>query len=43
MTGTTPTIYFFHYWGTGSADKLATGFKAALDQLGAPKSTAAKH
>ena len=34
MLGTQPTIYFLHYWGTGPADKLATGFKAALDQLG---------
>ncbi len=34
MTDTNPTIYFLHYWGTGPADKLATGFKAALDQLG---------
>ena len=34
MTRTTPTIYFLHYWGTGSADQLATGFKAALDELG---------
>jgi len=33
MTGQ-PTIYFLHYWGTGPAEKLATGFKAALDQLG---------
>ncbi len=33
MTGS-PTIYFLHYWGTGPAEKLATGFKAALDQLG---------
>jgi len=33
MTGE-PTIYFLHYWGTGPADQLATGFKAALDQLG---------
>lgn len=33
MTGQ-PTIYFLHYWGTGPADKLATGFKAAVDQLG---------
>ena len=23
-----PAIYFVHYWGTGSADKLAAGFKA---------------
>ena len=34
MLGTQPTIYFLHYWGTGAADQLAAGFKAALDQLG---------
>jgi hypothetical protein len=34
MTDTQPTIYFLHYWGTGPTDKLARGFKAALDQLG---------
>ena len=34
MTGTQPTIFFLHYWGTGPTDKLALGFKAALDQLG---------
>jgi len=34
MTGTSPTIFFVHYWGTGPADKLAAGFKAALTQLG---------
>jgi hypothetical protein len=34
MTTTQPTVYFLHYWGTGPAQKLATGFKAALDQLG---------
>jgi hypothetical protein len=34
MTGTQPTIFFLHYWGTGPADKLALGFKAALDELG---------
>ena len=43
MLDTRPTIYFLHYWGTGPADKLATGFKAALSELGkAPKSSAAK-
>lgn len=44
MTDTRPTIYFLHYWGTGPADKLATGFKAALSELGKSKttSTAAK-
>jgi hypothetical protein len=36
MTGTEPTIFFLHYWGTGPADKLATGFKAALAELGRP-------
>jgi hypothetical protein len=36
MLGTTPAIYFLHYWGTGPADKLAAGFKEALDQLGKP-------
>ena len=37
MTGTSPTIYFLHYWGTGPAETLATGFKAALDELGTGK------
>src|SRR5256714_7032718 len=41
MIGTTPTIYFLHYWGRGPAEKLATAFKAALDQLG-KGSTSAK-
>ena len=34
MTGTNPMIIFLHYWGRGPADKLAAGFRAALDQLG---------
>jgi hypothetical protein len=34
MTGGQPTVYFLHYWGTGPAEKLATGFKAALAELG---------
>jgi hypothetical protein len=38
MTAGQPTIYFLHYWGTGSVEKLATGFKAALDELGKQKS-----
>ena len=40
MLDTQPGVIFLHYWGTGPAEKLATGFKAALDQLGktnAPK------
>ena len=36
-----PPIYFLHYWGTGPAEKLATGFQAALNQLG--KRTAARN
>ena len=39
MTGTSPTIYFLHYWGTGPVDKLAGAFKAALDQLGKAKAS----
>ena len=38
MTDTRPTIFFLHYWGTGPADKLASGFKAALNELGKTKS-----
>jgi hypothetical protein len=34
MTNTQPMIIFLHYWGRGPADKLAAGFKAALDELG---------
>jgi hypothetical protein len=34
MIGTQPEIYFLHYWGTGPAEKLANGFKAALSELG---------
>jgi len=29
-----PTIIFLHYWGKGPADKLATSFRAVLDELG---------
>ena len=34
MTQTQPTIFFLHYWGTGPVEQLATGFKAALAELG---------
>ena len=37
MLDTQPGIIFLHYWGAGPADKLAAGFKAALDQLGKGK------
>src|SRR5713226_1018936 len=38
MLDTQPTVIFLHYWGRGPAAKLAAGFRAALDQLGAGKS-----
>jgi hypothetical protein len=34
MIGGEPTVFFLHYWGTGPAEKLASGFKAALNELG---------
>lgn len=34
MLNIQPMIIFLHYWGRGPVDKLATGFKAAVDQLG---------
>lgn len=43
MTGTEPTIYFLHYWGTGPTDKLATAFNEALAQLGKSKASPAKY
>jgi hypothetical protein len=39
MTQTQPTVFFLHYWGTGPAEKLATGFRAALAELGGPPAT----
>lgn len=29
-----PRIFFLHYWGVGNAEKLAKGFKAALNETG---------
>jgi hypothetical protein len=43
MIGGEPTVYFLHYWGTGPVDKLAGGFKAALDELGKKTSGHAGH
>ncbi len=37
MINSRPVIIFLHYWGRGPADKLATAFKAALDELGKGK------
>lgn len=31
MMGETPTLYFMHFWGKGTPQGLARGFKAALD------------
>ncbi len=33
MTGITPAITFLHYYGTGAAENLARGVRAAVDQL----------
>lgn len=38
MVHETPRIFFLHYWGVGPAEKLARGFKTALDQTGKMKS-----
>ena len=43
MTGGQPMVYFLHYWGTGPAEKLATGFKAALNELGKGGTMQAAH
>jgi hypothetical protein len=43
MTSGEPTVYFLHYWGTGPAEKLAGGFKAALNELGKGTSAHAGH
>jgi hypothetical protein len=32
-----PRIFFLHYWGVGSAEQLAKGLRAALDQTGNKK------
>ena len=41
MLGDEPRIIFLHYYGRGAADKLAQGFRAALDELG--KGQAMRH
>src|SRR5213594_4277538 len=43
MIDSRPVIIFLHYWGKGTAEKLATGFKAALDQLGKQTGAARAH
>jgi hypothetical protein len=34
MTDEQPLVIFLHYWGRGSAEKLATGLTAAIGELG---------
>ncbi len=34
MTEDRPVVIFLHYWGRGSAEKLANAFKASLKELG---------
>lgn len=34
MLGEEPRVIFLHYYGTGPAETLAQGFRAALDELG---------
>ena len=34
MLGTQSPVIFLHYWGRGNPEKLAAGFRAALDVLG---------
>jgi hypothetical protein len=43
MTGGQPAVYFLHYWGTGPAEKLATGFTSALAELGKHGSHSSSH
>jgi hypothetical protein len=43
MTSDQPMIIFLHYWGKGPAEKLAAGFKAALDELSKTPPAAAAH
>jgi hypothetical protein len=42
MTSDRPMIIFLHYWGTGPAEQLATGFKAAVNELGKHGGTASR-
>ena len=37
MLGDNPRIIFLHYYGRGAAERLAQGFRAALDELGKSK------
>jgi hypothetical protein len=37
-----PRIFFLHYWGTGNAEQLAKGLKAALNETGKKQSPGMK-
>jgi hypothetical protein len=43
MIGVQPMVIFLHYWGKGPASKLASSFRAALDELGKGKPMSMKH
>jgi hypothetical protein len=43
MTGTSPAVFFLHYYGTGAAATLAEGVRAAVDQLGKSGARQANH
>jgi hypothetical protein len=36
MTGVSPVVIFLHYYGTGTAEKLARAVRSAVDLLGKP-------
>jgi hypothetical protein len=43
MIETTPVVIFLHYWGRGPAESLASGFRAALDELGKKPTSTVSH
>jgi hypothetical protein len=45
MIGERPPYYFVHFWGKGSAEDLAAGFRAALEaqQSAVPSEPQAMH
>ena len=43
MIGEEPAFFFTHFWGKGTAEKLAKGVRAALDAQAGASNTAAGH
>ena len=43
MTGVQPVVVFLHYYGTGPAEQLARGVRAAVDVLGKTPASHASH